>query len=116
MDQCNWVTREQKKCTNSVLMDGLCSRHLKQKCSICWENVPSTNSSKHKRLNCGHAFHFDCILQWFKTSDECPVCRKNCSKDSIIIFRNNIEEDMRKLYYDAIKTLENEIKKLKRRQ
>jgi len=110
MNNCKW-----NNCKNSVLMDGFCSRHLKQKCSICWENVPSTNSAKHKRLKCGHAFHFDCILKWFKTSDECPVCRSNCSNDSLITFRNDIEDKMRKIYRDAIKYLENENKKLRRR-
>jgi hypothetical protein len=107
-NQCKWITQDQKKCTNSVLMDGYCTRHLKQKCSICWENVPSTNSGNHKRLKCGHAFHFQCIIKWFNTSDCCPVCRKVQVNDPLIIFKNEIENKMRKVYKDAIKSLEKE--------
>lgn len=101
--KCGWKT-----CSNTILMDGYCPRHLKQKCTICFEMVPSTNSSKHKRLNCGHAFHFDCIIQWFAESDECPVCRKKHLHDSIIVFRNRVQNTMRMKYRDAIRSLEKE--------
>ena len=114
MNQCKWITHEQKKCTNSVLMDGYCTRHLKQKCSVCWEEVPSTNSGNHKRLKCGHSFHFKCIIQWFKTSDNCPVCRKEQTHDTVIEFKHDIENKMRILYRDAIRSLEKENAKLRR--
>lgn len=102
-NQCIW-----NNCKNNVLMDNFCSRHLKQKCSICWENVPSTNSAKHKRLRCGHAFHLNCILNWFIHSDECPICRNNQVNDSIIQFKKSIEKNLREKYKDAIKSLERE--------
>ena len=75
---CQW-----NNCKNLILMDNYCPRHLKQKCAICFEKVPSTNSAKNKRL------------QWFKESDECPICRKKQTSDSIIKFRNDIEDRMR---------------------
>jgi len=28
-----------------------------------------------RRLQCGHHFHSDCILQWLKKVPQCPVCR-----------------------------------------
>lgn len=102
-----------KNCKNVVLMDGHCSRHLKQKCAICFEMVPSTNSSKHKRLNCGHAFHFDCILQWFLESDICPICRKK-QNESVIQFKNKVEKNLRDKYRDAIRSLENENRSLRK--
>ncbi len=109
---CNWVTCNGKKCTNQILMDGYCARHLKQTCSICFEPVPSTNSAKAKRLSCGHAFHFNCILKWFETSDECPVCRRKQLKDPLITYKGAIEENMRTVYRDAIQTYEAEIRRL----
>lgn len=106
---CKW-----KLCTNCVLMDGLCARHLKQTCMICFEKVPSTNSARSKRLWCGHSYHFRCIIKWFETSDVCPVCRKTQSTDDLITFRKNIEESMRIKYKDAIKNYEREIVRLRR--
>lgn len=78
------------KCKNNILLDGLCSRHLKQTCAICFEQVPSTNSAQNKRLSCGHSFHMNCILKWFLRSDACPTCRKSQPNDQIIIFKNNL--------------------------
>jgi hypothetical protein len=96
-------------------MDDYCPRHLKQKCAICFEKVPSTNSAKTKRLSCGHSFHLNCILNWFVTSDCCPVCRKEQTKDVLISFKNKIENEMRDKYRDAILTYEHEIRRLRRR-
>lgn len=112
MTTCKWLTCSGKQCTNQVLMDGFCTRHLKQTCSICLEQVPSTNSARAKRLSCGHSFHYNCIIRWFETSDECPVCRKKQHKDPLIIFKGNIEDKMRTLYMDALKTYEGEIRRL----
>ena len=105
--KCKW-----NKCSNVVLRDGYCTRHLKQKCSICFETVPSTNSAKHKRLKCGHAFHFDCIIQWYAESDVCPVCRQSQNQDPLIQFKKKIEKKMRRLYRDAIISLETEIRQM----
>ncbi len=113
-NQCKWFTNNEKRCTNFVLMDGYCSRHLKQKCSICWDNVPSTNSGHHKRLRCGHSFHMKCILTWFIQSDCCPVCRKENQNDLLINFKYSIENKMRKTYRDAIRSLEKENERLRR--
>lgn len=109
---CNWVTAAGKRCTNCVLMDDFCTRHLKQKCAVCWEKVPSTNSAKTKRLTCGHSFHLDCILGWFVTSSNCPTCRASQSHDSIITFKENVEDELRDKYKDAMKTYEIEIYQL----
>lgn len=108
---CKW-----KSCTNCVLRDDFCVRHLKQTCMICLEKVPSTNSARSKRLKCGHSYHFRCIIKWFETSDECPACRQTQSNDDLIIFKNNIEESLRKKYNDTIKSYEREIRILRQTQ
>ena len=112
---CKWVTNTGNKCKNNVLMDEFCSRHLKQKCSVCWENVRSTNSSNTKRLSCGHSFHLNCILNWFIKSNECPVCRQEQIKDPFILYKEKIQEDLRDIYRDAMKTYEIELTFLRRR-
>ena len=101
---CEW-----KNCKNNILMDNYCSKHLKQTCSICFEKVPSTNSAQTKRLRCGHAYHFKCIINWFVNSDQCPVCRQPQVKDELILFKNKVEDEIRKKYTDAIDTYEYEL-------
>ena len=108
METCNWKT-----CKNTVLMDGKCSRHLKQKCAICFEQVPSTNSAQSKRLSCGHSFHLKCILEWYIESDTCPICRVPQPNDPLIKFKNKLENNLRIKYKDAIQSLEREIRLLR---
>ena len=45
-----------------------------QKCSICLEKLDSAYS-----LDCGHHFHYDCLIKWFRSPDSngtCPLCRQ----------------------------------------
>ena len=114
-------------CKNVILMDSFCNRHLKQKCSICFEQVRSANSPNTKRLHCGHSFHLDCILEWFVQSDECPVCRqvqkndkllkflRNFQKinDKLLKFKQKVQHELREKYKDAIRTYENELRRLR---
>lgn len=107
MSTCKW-----KECKNVILRDDYCTRHLKQQCSICFESVPSTNSASHKRLKCGHAFHLDCIIQWYVESDVCPVCRQKQIHDPLIQYKNKIENNIRKIYRDAIISLQTELRQI----
>ncbi len=101
------------QCGKSVLRDGLCVRHLKQKCLVCLEPVSSTNTINSKRLVCGHSFHPNCIMNWFVTSDECPVCRAKQPGDSMLEFKEKVEDALREKYKDAIDSLEGEVQALK---
>jgi hypothetical protein len=40
-------------------------------CAICQEPV----STATRIRACGHAFHTQCINQWFSMNTHCPVCR-----------------------------------------
>ena len=42
-----------------------------EKCSICME------SSNLIQLQCKHLFHENCINEWVKNNDTCPICRLN---------------------------------------
>ena len=112
MPKCSWITSSGKKCSNNILMDNFCSRHLKQKCSICLEQVRSLNSAQTKKLKCGHAFHMECILNWFKNSDACPTCRSSQHNDPLIKFKTSVEDEIREKYLEVNKSLEQEIRKL----
>ena len=103
--ECSW-----NNCNNVVLMDKMCSRHLKQQCAICFEQVRSTNSAQTKRLSCGHAFHLKCILQWYIESISCPICRTEQPNDPLIKFKNRVEDNMRLKYMDSIHSLEDELR------
>ena len=96
-----------------VLMDGLCCKHLKQKCLICFDPVGSTNTIKSKRLTCGHSFHPECIIPWFVSSQCCPVCRADQVHDPLIIFKEEVEDQLRAKYKAVMDSLEAENKQLK---
>ena len=40
------------------------------KCSICVDDTLNTCN-----LNCGHEFHYECMVQWCMVSPTCPLCR-----------------------------------------
>ena len=46
----------------------------RDKCNICQEYV-----EKNTEIPCGHPFHKNCLIKWFKLSkkQECPTCRYN---------------------------------------
>ncbi|KAF5730337.1 putative ring finger containing protein [Tripterygium wilfordii] len=44
-----------------------------KKCSICQEEYEA--SDELGRLQCGHAFHSECIKQWLGQKNACPVCK-----------------------------------------
>jgi hypothetical protein len=97
-------------------MDGRCCVHHSQTCAVCLELVGSLNSKATKRLSCAHAFHTSCILTWFETSDECPVCRTEQDTDPLIVFKKRVEDTIRVKYRDAIRSLQNEVNVLRMRR
>lgn len=42
-------------------------------CSICLGDLVAGEPAL--RIPCGHLFHEDCVKDWLKKSNECPVCR-----------------------------------------
>ena len=44
-------------------------------CTICHSTF--TNGEVTRSINnCGHVFHIQCIEQWFRTHNTCPICRQ----------------------------------------
>lgn len=44
-------------------------------CSICLENFKKKD--KIITLDCGHYYHDECITNWLKKDETCPLCREN---------------------------------------
>ena len=41
-------------------------------CAVCLSNI---NENEGYKLECGHIFHTDCIVKWFRNSNgNCPCC------------------------------------------
>jgi len=104
---CSSITLSGKKCKHLAVQDGLCSIHVQNTCTICLE----TTKRSDKKLKCKHVFHNKCIIKWFEESIECPTCRMEQDDDPLVIFRKNVEETMRLKYRDAIRSLENELRR-----
>lgn len=41
-------------------------------CSICFDNY--NGNSSLAAMRCGHVYHRNCLLQWFKHRQTCPTC------------------------------------------
>ena len=48
-------------------------------CSICHENMLDDLRS----TKCGHMFHPNCIMQWLKVKDSCPLCNTCTNIDDL---------------------------------
>ena len=108
---CSSVTLNGTKCKQKAVEDGKCRAHLSQTCAVCLE-VTKRND---KRLKCKHVFHNKCITTWFETSIECPTCRREQDDDPLVVFRKHVEDNMREKYRDAIRSLELEVARARRR-
>lgn len=56
----------------------------KESCAICKDSIKK--GQKVPKLNCGHAYHTDCLSKSVKYSKKCPVCRINI--ENVIIKKN----------------------------
>jgi len=84
---CKTITKSGKVCKKYKEKNcNSCSVHkLKEKCSICFENI-----LEEKSLHCNHKYCLGCISKWIyiEQKDTCPLCR-------------NLINDIDK--YDAVK-------------
>ena len=72
------------------------TNETQEACGICLADL---NDCPAHKLECGHCFHTQCIIQWFRVSNvgECPQCRATTPETSH--FQHNSEE--RSLYLSA---------------
>merc|ERR1719361_545011 len=53
---------------------------INSKCSVCFEEY--TAGMRATRMLCGHLFCTNCIREWLRTANSCPVCRFELATDS----------------------------------
>ena len=58
--------------TISLLIPILVVNSQNDECSICMD---TDNNSEWSILPCGHKFHGQCISQWLRSNQTCPICR-----------------------------------------
>ena len=66
----------------NTLKPKILSKEKKCGCSICMDTL--TPSDKICELDCKHAFHYDCIVNWLKIDNSCPICRKQLKSPQIL--------------------------------
>jgi len=71
---------------NNVHIRGLWNWNVHNtNCAICRNHIfePSINSNVTESCAvvgvCNHAFHHDCIINWLKTRNVCPLCNNKWS-------------------------------------
>ncbi|KAG8345063.1 RING H2 zinc finger domain [Trypanosoma vivax] len=64
----------------STVRGNATSKKAGEQCPVCLEAF--TNDSKVHRTSCGHVFHYDCIVPWFKRNKCCPTCRREVTGTS----------------------------------
>ncbi len=106
--RCSGMTKKGTKCKRT----GSCVWHQQETCPVCLEEIQFNQTHK---TTCGHSFHKKCILTWFVCSDECPVCRHEEADDPMIIFKHGVHERMSGNYLDAIRSLEEDLGRYRRR-
>ncbi|KAH0672552.1 hypothetical protein KY290_024780 [Solanum tuberosum] len=47
----------------------------KTRCSICLDDY--YNKKILTEINCGYLYHFDCIIDWIKLKNSCPICKRD---------------------------------------
>lgn len=109
MQRCHGLTKHGTKCKMSTK----CRWHIIETCPICFDEV--SLRCLHK-TECGHVYHKNCIIKWFETSDECPMCRHEETSDPLIQFKRNIKANMESVYMEAIHSLERDNERLRQRR
>ena len=67
-------------------------------CTICLENLNDDNSNKpvYTLDDCGHSFHTDCIMSWFRSGKKtCPLCLNEGSNYMNILASYSIDDRTR---------------------
>lgn len=106
--RCYGTTKQGSRCKYAFV----CRWHEMKTCPICFDEI----LCKYLHTTtCRHTFHKECIITWYEQSDECPVCRAEQMNDPIIIFKQHVKASMEETYMNAIRSLETDVQRLRRR-
>ncbi|XP_010533076.1 PREDICTED: RING finger protein 141-like [Tarenaya hassleriana] len=48
-------------------------------CSICLQDFLGSSNKNLIHLPCSHVFHSDCVFEWLRKQNSCPLCRREIS-------------------------------------
>jgi len=65
-------------------------------CPICTEKFSEEPDKPIALLNCGHQFHEDELMQWYKNSNKCPTCKEVITRKKTIFVDTNVKTGKRK--------------------
>mmetsp|Transcript_101370 Transcript_101370/g.307627 ORF Transcript_101370/g.307627 Transcript_101370/m.307627 type:complete len:527 (-) Transcript_101370:20-1600(-) len=54
--------------------------HINSKCAVCFEEYKA--GMRATRMFCGHLFCTNCIREWLRSANSCPICRFELATDS----------------------------------
>ena len=60
----------------------------KKNCVICLEDFK--NGDKACVLPCVHIFHTNCVKEWLKTKNFCPICKFKLTGENLNSAQNNM--------------------------
>jgi E3 ubiquitin-protein ligase DOA10 len=63
-------------------------------CAICLSEFEESQSVSPLPCNIKHYFHTECLEQWMKTKQECPLCRAEITEDALKDFGEHVDELM----------------------
>jgi hypothetical protein len=78
MQNSNLKKDDEKKLNYDIILYKKLSRKVKKEnvsCSVCFENYEKEDEVCY--LKCQHLFHYNCINEWYKYKETCPICRIN---------------------------------------
>jgi hypothetical protein len=94
-------------------------------CCICLNNMDN-ELLIHKIAECNHKFHSSCLIEWLRTSNQCPMCRneKTFYRNKSSLFRIIIDflkgkknkNKHLQILYKKYKTTKNNYEKEKKSQ
>jgi len=98
--RCHGYTTNLKRCKKRAECDSLyCNIHAEmfkyekpKDCVICSEKL----AKRCRPTKCGHYMHQECLQEWLKTHDNCPMCRTKLqeSKDKATTEEQQFENFM----------------------
>ncbi|ELP88525.1 hypothetical protein EIN_344850 [Entamoeba invadens IP1] len=57
---------------------------MNKQCSICYDDIVDCTVTP-----CGHTFCYDCIAEWVRRTENCPICKSRVTLNSLIRVNKN---------------------------